>query len=144
MKLTNLQILNPQFVPALEKILKKEIPLSTCEELAKIIMDIEDRFKLIEKVRSAMIDKYLEKDTKGQPVVINGNQPKYKTKEDEKKFLGELNELLIGEFEVVLTDKVNLSEDDKMSGQEYLLVKDFITVNKKPIVVTGGAVDISK
>ena len=31
-----------------------------------------------------------------------------------------------------------------MSGQEYLLVKDFITVNKKPVVVTGGAVDISK
>ena len=98
MKLTNLQILNPQFVPALEKILKKEIPLSTCEELAKIILDIEERSKLIEKVRSAMIDKYLEKDDKGQPVVINGNQPSYKSKESEQKFMGELNELLRGEF----------------------------------------------
>lgn len=144
MKLTNLQILNPQFVPALEKILKKEIPLSTCEELAKIILDIEERSKLIEKVRSAMIDKYLEKDDKGQPVVIDGNQPKYKSPEGQQKFMGELNELLKGEFEVQLTNKVNLEESDKMSGQEYLLVKDLINIVKKPVVVTGGVVDISK
>ena len=140
-----MQILNPQFVPAIEKLLKKEIPLSVCEELAKIIMDIESKIQLVNKVRSAIIEKYLEKDEKGQPKILNGTQPVYKSPEAEQKFLGELNELLSGGFEVQLSKKIDLdSEIDKMSGQEYLLVKDLINIVKKNVTPSAGAVDISK
>jgi hypothetical protein len=141
MKISNLQILNPQFVPALDKLLKKEMPLSTCEELAKAILDIEQKAVLLQKVRTAMVDKYLEKDPNGKPVIIDGNKPKYKSDEAQKQFMGELNELIRGDFEVTLTKKIDLSEEDIMPAQEYILIRDFVNLIKKPV---GGAVNAEK
>jgi hypothetical protein len=139
MKLSNLQIMNPQFVPALEKLLKKEMPISTCEALAVAITEIEKQGALLQKVRNALIDKYLEKDDKGKPIVINGNQPKYKNPEAQQQFMKELGVLLQESFEVSFDKKIDISEDEIMSAQEYMLVRDLVNITKK----TTGALDIS-
>jgi hypothetical protein len=140
MKLTNLQVLNPQFVQALEKLLKKEMPLSTCAKLAEVLVEIEKKAALLQKIRTAMVDKYLEKDAQGKPVVIDGSKPKYKSAEAQEKFMGELNELLKGDFEVPFDEKVNIPETEAMVAQEYLLIKDFISITKK----STGALDAAK
>ena len=141
MKLTNLQILNPQFVQALEKLLKKEMPLSTCAKLAEVLMEIEKKAALLQKIRTAMVDKYLEKDPKtGKPVIVDGSKPKYKSVEAQEQFMGELNELLKGDFEVSFDEKVNIPETEAMVAQEYLLIKDFISITKK----VTGALDATK
>jgi signal transduction histidine kinase len=140
MKLTNVQILNPQFVPALEKLLKKSMSVSTCEALAVAISEIEKKGSILQRVRTAMVDKYLEKDAKGKPVIINENQPKYKSTEAKQQFLTELNELLQGSFEVAFDKKIDVSEDEVMPAQEYMLIRDLVNIVKK----STGALDISK
>lgn len=136
MKLTNFQIMNQQFVPALENLLKKEMPLSTCEELVECLQEIEEKSKIIQRVRVSLIDKYLEKDDKGKPVVIDNTTPKFISDEAKSKFMAEVTELLKGNFEVKFDSKVILKETDVMSAQEYMLIKDFIKIEKninKPI-----------
>jgi hypothetical protein len=136
MKLTNFQIMNPQFVPALENLLKKEMPLSTCEELAECLLEIEEKSKIIQKVRLSLIDKYLVKDDKGKPVVIDNKIPQFVDEEAKSKFMAEVSELLKGNFEVKFDSKVVLKETEVMPAHEYMLIKDFIKIEKnvsKPI-----------
>jgi hypothetical protein len=128
--------MNQQFVPALENLLKKEMPLSTCEELVECLQEIEEKSKIIQRVRVSLIDKYLEKDDKGKPVVIDNTTPKFISDEAKSKFMAEVTELLKGNFEVKFDSKVILKETDVMSAQEYMLIKDFIKIEKninKPI-----------
>jgi hypothetical protein len=123
--------MNQQFVPALENLLKKEMPLSTCEELVECLQEIEEKSKIIQRVRVSLIDKYLEKDDKGKPVVIDNTTPKFISDEAKSKFMAEVTELLKGNFEVKFDSKVILKETDVMSAQEYMLIKDFIKIEKK-------------
>lgn len=145
MKLSNFQIMNPQFVPALEKLLKKEMSVSMCESLAISITEIEKKGAVLQKVKTALVDKYLEKDAKGKPIVLGGingtpQTPKYKSSEAQQQFMKELTELLQGNFEVPFDKKIDVPEDDMMNAQEYMLVRDLINITKKPT----GALDISK
>ena len=57
--------------------MKKSIPVSVCVELADCISEIEKKINTIQKVKNAIIDKYLEKDAKGKVILIDDKYPKY-------------------------------------------------------------------
>lgn len=139
MKLSNVQIMNSQFIPALDKLMRKSIPVSVCAELAECIAEIEKKLSTIMKVKSAIIDKYVEKDDKGQVVLVDGKSPKFVSEEARISFVDEINELLKGEFEVNFNSKIELNESDKMTAQEYVMIKDFVQIKKSEKVV-----DVSK
>jgi hypothetical protein len=134
-----MQILNPQFIPALDKLMRKSIPVSVCEELANCITEIEKKINTVQKVKSAVIDKYLVKDAKGQVVIVDDKMPKFIDDEAKQNFYKEINELLRGEFEVTFNSKIALDESDKMTAQEYVMIKDFVEIKKVEKIV-----DISK
>jgi hypothetical protein len=136
MKLSNMQVMNPQFVPALDKLMKKSIPVSVCVELADCISEIEKKINTIQKVKNAIIDKYLEKDAKGKVILIDGKSPKYTSVDAQQKFISEVNDLLKENFEVTFNSKIDLDETDLMSAQEYVLIKDFVNIVKKSIDAT--------
>lgn len=139
MKLSNAQIMNPQFVPALDKLMRKSIPVSVCAELAECIAEIEKKLSTVMKVKNAIIDKYVEKDDKGQVAMIDGKAPKFVSDDARGKFMEEVNELLRGEFEVAFNSKIDLDESDKMTAQEYVMIKEFVQIKKSDKVV-----DVSK
>jgi hypothetical protein len=131
-----MQVMNPQFVPALDKLMKKSIPVSVCVELADCISEIEKKINTIQKVKNAIIDKYLEKDAKGKVILIDGKSPKYTSVDAQQKFISEVNDLLKENFEVTFNSKIDLDETDLMSAQEYVLIKDFVNIVKKSIDAT--------
>ena len=133
MKLSNMQVMNPQFVPALDKLMKKSIPVSVCVELADCISEIEKKINTIQKVKNAIIDKYLEKDAKGKVILIDDKYPKYINADAQQKFISEVNELLKDGFEVTFNSKIDVDETDLMSAQEYVLIKDFVNIIKKHV-----------
>lgn len=135
MKLSNMQVMNPQFVPALDKLMKKSIPVSVCVELADCISEIEKKINTIQKVKNAIIDKYLEKDAKGKVILIDDKYPKYINADAQQKFISEVNELLKDGFEVTFNSKIDVDETDLMSAQEYVLIKDFVNIIKKHVDV---------
>jgi len=140
MKLSNMQAMNPQFIPTIEKLLKRSMPVSVCSELVECLKEIEEKLGTLNKVRVALIDKYLAKDEKGQPIVLNGTSPKFIDEEAQKKFMAEVQELLSGDFEVKFDSRIELNETDVMPAQEYMLVRDFIKIIKK----VQEPIDISK
>jgi hypothetical protein len=138
MKLSNMQILNPLFVPTLDKLMRKNIPITICAELSDSISEIETKIANVQKVKDIIVDKYLEKDEKGQVVVIDGKTPKYKNDEAQQKFVTEVNELLRGEFEISFNSKIDLDESDTMSVQEYMLIKNFVNVKNSSNIIDAS------
>ena len=77
MKLSNERILRD--ITALAEIAKKELPVKVSYAIAKNISKIEKEFKLYDKEREKLIDKYAEKDNDGKVIIGENNQFKIKS-----------------------------------------------------------------
>ena len=100
MKLTNGDIFTAQ--EPLRKLIEQKFPVMVSYKLAKLVMKLNEQFKVIEEVRQGLIKKYGEANDKGQTEV---------KQESEKwiEFVSEFNELMAQEVEIVI-GKVKLPE----------------------------------
>jgi len=100
MKLLNGDIFTAQ--EPLKKLIEQKFPVMVSYKLSKLVMKLNEQFKVIEEVRQGLIKKYGEADEKGNTQV----KP-----EDENfpKFVEEFNELMSQEVELVI-EKVKLPE----------------------------------
>lgn len=130
MKIKAGTILHPRFSPALEKLIGKEMPMEQCVSLSEAISQIEDHSKTINRARQALLDQYIEKDERGMAKMISANEPAYKDAESRNSFLNKTEEFLGQEFEVNFDKKIELTKNDKMTPQDYLLMKDFVVYKK--------------
>jgi len=99
-KLTNGDIFGAQ--EPLRKLIEQKFPVMVSYKLSKMVMKLNEQFKVIEEVRNGLVKKYGETDDKEQTSV----KP-----EDENfpKFVVEFNELMAQEVEIVI-GKVKLPE----------------------------------
>ena len=100
MKLTNGDIFQAQ-VP-LRAIIEQKFPVMVSYKLSKLVMKLNEQFKVIEEVRTGLIKKYGEADEKGNTAVKQEG-------ENWQKFLEEFNELM-GQEVTVVFEKVKLPE----------------------------------
>ena len=100
MKLTNGDIFGAQ--EPLRAIMEQKFPVMVSYRLSKLVMKLNEPFKVIEEVRNGLIKKYGETDEKGQTRVKEDG-------ENFPKFVAEFNELMAQEVEVAI-EKVKLPE----------------------------------
>jgi hypothetical protein len=100
MKLTNGDIFTVR--EPLQKLITEKFPVMVSYKLAKLVNKLNEQNKVIEEVRQGLIKKYGEKDDKGNTQVKQEG-------ENWVKFVGEFNELMSQEIELVI-DKVKLPE----------------------------------
>ena len=100
MKLTNGDIFQAQ--EPLRAIMEQKFPVMVSYKLSKLVMKLNEPFKVIEEVRNGLIKKYGEADGKGNTAVKQEG-------ENWVKFLAEFNELMGQETEIVI-EKVKLPE----------------------------------
>ncbi len=100
MKLLNGDIFLAQ--EPLKTLVEQKLPVMVSYKLAKLVMKLNEQFKVIEEVRNGLIKKYGTADEKGQTLVKQDG-------ENWTKFVAEFNELMAQEVEIVL-EKVKLPE----------------------------------
>ena len=100
MKLTNEDIFQAQ--EPLRTLVGQKFPVLISYKLSKLVMKLNEQFKVIEEVRTGLIRKYGETDDKGRVSVKQES-------ENFPKFVEEFNELMSQEVEVVVK-KVKLPE----------------------------------
>ena len=100
MKLNNGDIFSAQ--EPLRKLIEQKFPVMVSYKLSKLVMKLNEQFKVVEEVRMGLIKKYGEADEKGNSQV----KPEG---ENWAKFVEEFNELMAQEVEVVI-EKVKLPE----------------------------------
>ena len=101
MKLTNGDIFGAQ--EPLRKLIEQKFPVMVSYKLSKLVMKLNEQFKVIEEVRNGLIKKYGETDEKGQTSV----KPE---SENFPKFVEEFNELMAEGIEIEKLEKVKLTE----------------------------------
>jgi len=99
-KLNNGDIFSAQ--EPLRKLIEQKFPVMVSYKLSKLVMKLNEQFKVVEEVRMGLIKKYGEADEKGNSQV----KPEG---ENWAKFVEEFNELMAQEVEVVI-EKVKLPE----------------------------------
>ena len=100
MKLTNGDIYGAQ--EALRKLVGQKFPVMVSYKLSKLVMKLNEQFKVIEEVRNGLVKKYGETNGKGQILVKTES-------ENFPKFVAEFDELMAQESEIAC-EKVKLPE----------------------------------
>ena len=122
MKLTNRKIVNDaNFLGALTQ---KQLPIKISYAIAKNISKIESELKIYNKEREKLIDKYAEKDDKGENLIDENNQLKI-LDEHLQTWNKDINELLDIEVEIEihkfkLDDLLNSNID--ITAAELMLI----------------------
>ena len=86
----------------MRKLIEQRFPVMVSYKLAKLVNKLNEQFKVIEAVRLGLIKKYGEANDKGQTIVEQEG-------EQWAEFVGEFNELMVQEVELVI-EKVKLPE----------------------------------
>ncbi|MDD7793702.1 hypothetical protein [Clostridium sp. 'White wine YQ'] len=125
MKLSNERIIND--AAKLKEIAQKQLPIKVSYALAKNIAKIDSELKIYNKEREKLIDKYAEKDEKGNIISYeNGNiKIKYDCIEDFNKDNKELleieNEIEIHQFNFSLLDGYNNISAAELMAIDYMI-----------------------
>jgi hypothetical protein len=128
MKIKNGLVISPEFTSAIQKLLKKEIPISLCLEISTMIEEIETQIKIVNRTRQAVLEKYTKKDVEGKFVTDEKGNAEFDNDDVKNKCLTELATILNEDFDVSLSTKIPLSKEDKMTPQEFILLKDLIEI----------------
>lgn len=122
MKLTNKQITDS--VQAMGKILNQDLSIKTQFKLNKNIDKLNGIIIAFEKSKKSLIDKYADRDEKGE-LLITDNM--YTFKKHNKEFNKEFNELLLIKNDIFI-EKISLNEleEIKLNNAEFNAIKFLI------------------
>lgn len=118
MKLTNLEIFSAK--EPLKRLIEERLPVKCSFKLAKLANKLDTEMRAIEVTRNGLVNKYGEKNERGQMQV----------KEDSAgfhKFVAEFNSLMEIEVEIVI-ERVQLPEDLSIEPRTLMALEKFIEV----------------
>lgn len=118
MKITNNQMINS--ISSLRALSQKQLPIEVSYKIAKNIRNIEQDLAIYEQERKKLIDKYVEKDSEGNPKLDDNNNYIIKDKLNWNK---DVLELLSFETDVEI-EKIDIKELDglKISPSELIAI----------------------
>lgn len=111
MKISNQRLI--ENIQKLSGVAQKQLPVKVSYAISKNISKIESELKVYDKERQKLIDKYAEKDEKGQAIADEKGQIKFNDKDswdnDIKVLLDIENEIDIHKFSINELNGINIS-----------------------------------
>lgn len=119
-------VVNPQFFASLNKIIKAEIPVALGWKLRGLVKYLEKTHKSYDEMRKELLTKHSEKDDKGETVVDETGNVKFKDDAARERFIKDHKELL--EQDVEIESKIKLQDltTIKLSTSDLLVLEELI------------------
>ena len=136
MQIKNAYVMEPDFIPAFDELLKKPLPAKQCLEMITSSELITAEYNRLMKAQLLVLEQYCVKKEGGTlKFDANGNIV-FKDAESEKMGTKEVLDLKSGIFEIPLTNKVKIYDDDIITARKIFLLKDLIEIveREKPTV----------
>lgn len=130
MKIKNFLILNKDFDEALNFLLTLKMPAYQSLEISNCIDEVIAKHQTLDRTRKAIVERYCLKDEKGNPTINKEGNIVFKTMEDQKECLAEVQKVLDEETEITLTEKVKIDKNQQISPLQIKLLKEFIVIDK--------------
>jgi hypothetical protein len=134
MEVKNSVIMSPNFIPAVEKLLKVEMSVKDCIDLAEAVDVINGKLKSLEKAKKGIMDRFAKKDENGelvtQPSITDPNlrTPIFESEAAAKGFAEEIQKMLDEVTDIPLKAKIKVKSDINMTTDDFMVIKELIEV----------------
>lgn len=129
MEIKNYKIIQDNFIPAVEWLLVREMPAKKCLELSAAYDELVTQANTLQRAKSAIIIRHATKDNNLENVKHDEKGeiifPSSKAEEDCKR---EINEIMNESFEVAITGRIKIYDDEKVTAQRLGLLSDIVDV----------------
>jgi hypothetical protein len=134
MEVKNSVIMSPNFIPAVEKLLKVEMNIKDCIDLSEAVETINDKLKVLEKAKKGVMTRFAKKDEDGELVTQPSSSdpslrtPIFESEEAAQGFAEEIQKMIEEVTELPLKGKIKIKSDTKMSTDDFMVIKDIVEV----------------
>jgi len=134
MEIKNSVIMSPNFIPAVEKLLKVEMPVKECIELAEAVEVINEKLRALETAKKSIMDRFAKKDENGemitQPSVQDPNlrTPIFESEDSAKNFAEEIQKMLEEKADIPLKSKIKVKGTVNMTTDDFMVIKDLVEI----------------
>jgi hypothetical protein len=136
MKIQNAFVMEQDFIPAFDELLKKPMPAKQCLEMITSSEQITAEYNRLMKAQFLTLQQYCVKKENGSLASDERNGVIFVDKAAEEACTKEIADLKSGSVEISLTNKVRVYEDDVFTPRNIFLLKDLIDIveREKPVV----------
>ena len=127
MEIKNFLMMNNNFMPAFERLLKKEITAKSCLQLSTAYDEIVTQITVIDRTRQAIAHRYAKRTEDGSISLDAENAIEFDNEDSRLKALCQIDEILNETLEVDL-DQVVLKPDECMTTEDFILLKYIVKV----------------
>ena len=112
---------------------EKPMPVRLAAKLLRLVEDLQKENEIIEKQRRLIIEKYADKDEKGEVIISNEGNVSFKENKTAEEAQNELNELANLEVEIIdrkITEEELINSNIQLTLGQLSVLKNFINENK--------------
>jgi len=125
-------IMQEGFVKVLEDLMVREMPIKKSLEISESIDVIAKEIVTIERTQQALAKRYGKKDDKGELVPDANGKITFATVEDRDKCESDMKDLVAGDLEIPLKEKIVFYDDENLTPQKARFLKDLIVIEERP------------
>jgi ArsR family metal-binding transcriptional regulator len=112
---------------------EKPMPVSLAAKLLRLVENLQKENEIIEKQRRLIIEKYADKDEKGEVIISNEGNVSFKENKTAEEAQNELNELANLEVEIIdrgITEEELINSNIQLTLGQLSVLKNFIKEDK--------------
>jgi hypothetical protein len=125
-------VMEPDFIPAFDELLKKPMPAKQCLEMITSSEKITEEYNRLMKAQLLVLQQYCVMKDDGTLKFDDKGNVVFKDKESETAGNKEVADLKSGTIEIPLTNKVKVYDDDVSTPRKIFLLKDLIEIVERP------------
>lgn len=131
MKIKNGFIVDDEFMPALSYILKREMTAKQCLEMNQAVDELTAHQKVIARSKYQIMEKHSKKDEEGKMMTEENGDVIFPDEETRQKCLKEILEIMNEEYDVDLSSKIVVYEDEPFRPSYYNVIKDLVDIKER-------------
>jgi len=132
MKIKNGFIADPNFKVAFQSLFSRPVTAKQCLELNQAADELDAHLRVILKSKFQIMEKYAKKDETGKMITeINGDVV-FPDADTKAKCAEEVMEILNEEYDIPLTSKVVVYDDEILLPVHYSLLRDLLDIKERP------------
>jgi len=132
MKIKNGFIADPNFKVAFQSLFSRPVTAKQCLELNQSADELDTHLIIILKSKFQIMEKYGKKDESGKLMTEANGDVIFPNAEVKEKCSKEVMEILNEEYDIPLTSKIVVFEDEILLPIHYNLLRDLIEIKKRP------------
>jgi hypothetical protein len=132
MKIKNGYIADDEFMNALSYLLKRELTAKQCLEMNQAQDELIAHQRVIVRSKYQIMEKHAKKDEEGKMVTQENGDVVFPSEEARQECVKEILEIMNEEYDVDLSSKIVIYEDEPLRPSYYNLIKDLVEIKERP------------